>query len=219
MNIRQATEIFGKSSYRLHTDGVWPEFIEALQDCRSFLALERLKEEYKSKAKKEHWNDIFIAQMHEEFQRAEVDLAEFLSTENQTEAGGIGRNEDTTMNINEAFPSNYLKATDIKGREPVVTISNWKVEKMGEDDKLVIYFEGKEKGVVLNKTNATNIATMYGPETDNWIGKRIKLVTAWVDFQGRSMEAIRIRPPDAEAQPKPDDRNPPPADPDDEVPF
>lgn len=101
------------------------------------------------------------------------------------------------MNINDMFPSNYLKAADLKGQEPTVTISHIKQEQLGDDNKVVLYFQGKEKGVVLNKTNATNIASMYGPETGDWIGKRVKLVVAWVDFQGRSVEAIRIRPPEA----------------------
>lgn len=121
------------------------------------------------------------------------------------------------MNINDAFPSNYLKAADLKGNEPVVTISHITTEKMGEDDKLVLYFKGKEKGVVLNKTNATNIASMYGPETDDWQGKKVKLVVAWVDFQGRSVEAIRVRPPGDKSAPLPT-RNEP-VEMDDEIPF
>lgn len=100
------------------------------------------------------------------------------------------------MNINDAFPSNYLKAADLQGREPTVTIDMVKMEKMGDDDKMVVYFSGKEKGMVQNKTNATTIADAYGPETEGWDGRQIKLVTAWVDFQGRSVQALRVRPPD-----------------------
>lgn len=98
------------------------------------------------------------------------------------------------MNINDSFPSNYVKAADLRGKECPAIISRVVVEKLGDDDKPVVYFEGKEKGVVLNKTNAMNIATMHGPETDNWPGKHVILYPAWVDFQGRSVEAVRIRP-------------------------
>jgi len=98
------------------------------------------------------------------------------------------------MNINDTFSGNMLKAADLKGAQPTVTIANIKMEKLGDDTKPVLYFAGKEKGVVLNKTNATNIAAAYGPETDLWVGKRVILFTAWVDFQGKSVEAIRIRP-------------------------
>lgn len=132
------------------------------------------------------------------------------------------------MNINEAFPSNYLKAADLKGQTPTVTMSHVVSEQMGDDRKLVLYFKGKEKGVVLNKTNANNIASIYGPETDAWEGQKVTLAAAWVDFQGRSVEAIRIRPPmhnhaPAEAavrQNMPSHQRPlETADMDDEIPF
>jgi hypothetical protein len=105
------------------------------------------------------------------------------------------------MNINEAFPSKYLKAPDLAGGMPTVTISHVAVEEVGEGErKPCIYFVGKEKGVVLNKTNATNISDIYGPDTDDWTGKKVTLFTAWVDFNGRSVESIRIRKPDAARQ-------------------
>lgn len=98
------------------------------------------------------------------------------------------------MNINDQFPSKFLKAADLNGGEAVVTIKDCIVESIGEDKRPVLYFAGKEKGVVLNKTNATNISDAYGGDTDEWVGKKVVLYTAYVDFQGRSMEAIRIRP-------------------------
>lgn len=129
------------------------------------------------------------------------------------------------MNINEAFPSNYLKASDLKGQDVRVTIDRITMEDIGGDHKPIVYFQGKEKGLVLNKTNGMNIAAMYGPETDGWAGNPVILYSTWVDFQGRSVEAIRVRPtppqqsvqatqppPPAEAVPTTDDL-------DDEVPF
>lgn len=99
------------------------------------------------------------------------------------------------MNINDAFPSKYLKASDLQGGQPTVTISHLTVEEVGDNEKKpVVHFVGKEKGIVLNKTNATNIGDAYGPDTDDWTGKRVTLFATWVDFQGRSVEAIRVRP-------------------------
>lgn len=98
------------------------------------------------------------------------------------------------MNIDSAFPSNYLKAADIGEAKPTVTIKEVVMETLGEDRRPVLYFVGKDKGIVLNKTNATNIREAYGPDTDDWTGKKVTLFTTWVDFQGRSVEAIRIRP-------------------------
>lgn len=142
------------------------------------------------------------------------------------------------MNINEAFPSKYLKASDIPEEGQTVIISAVAEEEVGRDKEVrpVLYFEGEEKGIVLNKTNATNISKLYGYETDDWVGKNVLLGTAWVDFQGQSTEGIRIYPPKRQSPNAPlkraptagngtqqyDDRNPPPrqsADLDDEIPF
>ncbi len=98
------------------------------------------------------------------------------------------------MNIDDVFPSNFLKAADLQGQTPTVVIDRIEMQDIGEDRKAVIYFQGKQKGVVLNKTNATNISERHGKETGNWLGKKVVLFTAWVDFNGKSTEAIRIRP-------------------------
>jgi hypothetical protein len=59
--------------------------------------------------------------------------------------------------------------------------------------KPIVFFQGAEKGLVLNKTNANTIAGMYSPETSNWIGKQVTLFPTQVDFQGRQVAAIRVR--------------------------
>lgn len=100
------------------------------------------------------------------------------------------------MNINDAFPSKYLKASDIDGN-PTVEIAQVVEEEVGRDKEMrpVLYFHGSEKGIILNKTNANNIAKLYGFETDDWAGKKVMLGTQYVDFQGQSVEAIRVYPP------------------------
>lgn len=100
------------------------------------------------------------------------------------------------MRMSNAFPSKYLRAADLDGRQVTVSIDRVVMEDVGDDDaKPVLYFVGKEKGVVLNKTNASNISLIYGDETDDWHGKPVTLYEAMVDFQGRSVAAIRIKGP------------------------
>ena len=102
------------------------------------------------------------------------------------------------MDINAAFPTKYIKAADLQGREIQVIIDRVVMEPMDKRGQQVmtpiIYFQGKQKGLVLNKTNAKNVAAIYGTNTDGWIGKSITLMSAWVDYQGQTVEAIRIRP-------------------------
>lgn len=97
------------------------------------------------------------------------------------------------MKLDQVFPSNFLKAGDLQGRDVPVTIRECKIEKLGEDQKLVTYFAGKEKGLVTNRTNADRIAHYHGNDTDGWVGKQILLGTELVTFQGKTSEALRVK--------------------------
>jgi hypothetical protein len=102
------------------------------------------------------------------------------------------------MNINNAFPSKWLKAGDIPDdTDLVLTINKVEVQEVGQgedaEQKPVLFFSESEKGLVLNKTNAGTISKLYTPETDNWLGKRIALFSTEVDFGGNQTLAIRIR--------------------------
>jgi hypothetical protein len=132
------------------------------------------------------------------------------------------------MNINDAFPSDYLKADDLKGKNVTVVIADASIEMIGQghqkERKLVLSFFGKDKKLVCNKTNASTIQKLYGIETDDWKGKAITLSPREVEFQGDMVWAIRVslqKPAEtaAIAAPVP----PPPAakkaDLDDDVPF
>ena len=63
------------------------------------------------------------------------------------------------MSISKLFPSKYLKGDDIEDGD-TVTITKVTVERVGidQEEKPVIHFEEKDKGVILNKTNAQAIA-------------------------------------------------------------
>lgn len=117
-------------------------------------------------------------------------------------------------NINEAFPSKFLRAADLDDRQHLLIMDRAEFENLGDDRKLILYFKGQEKGLVLNKTNANTIAKLYGDDTDGWIGKEIVLFDVPVDFRGETVQAIRVRGPKKKAPPKPvdDDMN-------DAVPF
>lgn len=97
------------------------------------------------------------------------------------------------MRMSEAFPGNYLKAADLNGHSVKVTIESVTMEKIGEDRKPVLHFVGKEKGLVLNKTNGNRITEAVGSdETDAWEGWQITLYATKVDYQGQRVDAIRV---------------------------
>lgn len=104
--------------------------------------------------------------------------------------------------VSDMVPSKYLKAADVED-SPVLTIADVKEESIGQgaqaDNKWILYFAEEEKGLVLNRTNINTIAGLYGDDTDDWEGKKITLFATQVDFQGKQVDAIRVRnkPPKA----------------------
>ena len=96
------------------------------------------------------------------------------------------------MNIDRAFSHKYLKAADLDG-DTKVTITKIVPEKIDDQVKPVVSFQGMDLKLALNKTNAAVISEMYGPETDNWIGKNLVLYLAKVDYAGKRVDAVRVR--------------------------
>ncbi len=101
------------------------------------------------------------------------------------------------MKISEAYPSKYLKAADLDGQDRTVSIRACVQEELGQGSEMevkpVLYFDGGQKGLVLNKTNATAIAEDYGDDTEAWIGRDIVLFAREVDFKGKPTLSIRVR--------------------------
>ena len=99
------------------------------------------------------------------------------------------------------FDRDYLGHFDLQGHEVTVTISkvlggNLTAQGGRKSKKPIVYFEGKEKGLICNKTNSKTIAGMYGNYVEAWVGKRITLYVSTTnnpDGSG-SVECIRIRP-------------------------
>lgn len=99
------------------------------------------------------------------------------------------------MRISTAFPSEYLRAADLQGRECLVVIERLEMRDLGDDSKPVLFFKGKTRGLALNKTNSATIADVLGDETDSWIGEPIIIFPTKVDYQGKRVDAIRVRVP------------------------
>ena len=85
------------------------------------------------------------------------------------------------MQIDKMFPRKYATGSDLEG--PVtLSIERVQSEKMRpnpqnpEMNKWVVYFQGAQKGVVLSRTLAEQIAQAVGSdETNDWIGNEITL--------------------------------------------
>ena len=98
------------------------------------------------------------------------------------------------MKVNDLFRSKKsLAASDLNGKAVRVTIESVEVQKFDEGEKPVLHFVGKDKTMVLNKTNALRIIEAVGDdESDNWVGWSIVLYPTKVDYAGKRVDAIRI---------------------------
>jgi hypothetical protein len=80
-----------------------------------------------------------------------------------------------------------------------VTIRNYELVQMENpekeiENKWVVYFCEKEKGMVLNKTNRNTLIVAFGQEIDQSIGKKIILYYRDdIEFKGGLTKGLRLR--------------------------
>ena len=96
--------------------------------------------------------------------------------------------------------SQFLKAADLQGREVRVTICEVGSQEFDKDGggteiRPFIRFRGKEKGVVLNKTNGHRLIDAFGEDSDDWLEKEIYLYSERVEYKGKPVDGIRLRVP------------------------
>ncbi len=102
------------------------------------------------------------------------------------------------MKKNSVFPSEYLKVEDVSGMGEEYTMLEvemveFKDPKTQEvSKKPVLWFQGLDKGLILNKTNWNLIATLHGDESDLWLGKKITLGLSEIEAFGKKQDAIRV---------------------------
>ena len=108
-------------------------------------------------------------------------------------------NFDPMMGEDLMFPSRYLKAVELKGRDVPITIDCiskeelLKRDKKGNEEKWVLHFRESDKLLILNVTNARTITELYG-NAKGWTGKRITLYpTTCRGERGKIVACVRVR--------------------------
>jgi hypothetical protein len=131
------------------------------------------------------------------------------------------------VNVNEFIKSGsgFLSKEDLGKSRPKVMVSGIDVTEFDGDKKLVLKFQGKEKGLTLNKTNTQILAHAWGEETDGWLGQMVELwVDPYVTFGGKVVGGIKVTPTPAVKPLPPPPQTPVMAQPqaapfDDDIPF
>ena len=85
-------------------------------------------------------------------------------------------------------------------RDVILTIAEVKAEEVTmeggvKNKRPIIYFQSsKAMPLICNKTNGKTIAAMYGPNTKDWVGKRITLYATTTQVGAQQKDCIRVRP-------------------------
>jgi len=98
-----------------------------------------------------------------------------------------------------AFGS-FLKQEDLQGKSPKAIIGAVELEDVKDDDgsikkKLVLHFVGKDKAMILNRTNCEALEEICGTDDyASWPGHSVVLyVDPNVKFGGKTVGGLRIR--------------------------
>jgi hypothetical protein len=110
------------------------------------------------------------------------------------------QNVDTSNVYPEGGGDHWLKKEHLKKEDGTYAALQLKISKAeaGEVDgnaQMVLHFEGKERVLGCNKTNWQVLTSMYGTESDNWLGQTIKIyVDPNVEYpKGNKVGGIRIQ--------------------------
>jgi len=102
--------------------------------------------------------------------------------------------------VDQLYPSKFLTKDDV-GPGQKYTITSIGQENVGKDDddpsfKPALHFQEIKKPFIMNKTNATIISSVYGSDTDGWIGKEIVVYfDPTIQFAGKITGGLRVRAP------------------------
>lgn len=104
------------------------------------------------------------------------------------------------MNIHSVMKGEYLAAVELAEDGTPYTLAIEDVRVIDLEDfktgkqvgKAVLFWAGRPRGMVLNKTNARRLAAMFGDETEAWKGKRMTFHREQVMAFGKREAGIRV---------------------------
>ncbi len=104
------------------------------------------------------------------------------------------------MKLSDMYPSRYARGVDLQSQSVTLTIEKIQLEKMRsnpqspEIEKYVLYTVEGEKGIVLSKVLASQIANAVGSdESDDWKEKKRTLYPEPMIIAGVKRAAIRMK--------------------------
>ncbi len=101
------------------------------------------------------------------------------------------------VDFDQLYPGRFLKSGELLGKKVTVTIADVAIDELeGDDGKKkihgIIYLQGKDKQIALNKTNGLCLRGMFGRKLSDWIGKRVVIYQDKTRFGAETVDCIRI---------------------------
>lgn len=103
--------------------------------------------------------------------------------------------------FSDCYDGRFFKSEDLVGKPFVGVIEHAKREKMRDGRmRAVVYFEGREKGIVLNATRYKFVVgATESKNSDDWIGLKVGVRAGTTDFGGKDVGCIEfVMPPKSE---------------------
>jgi hypothetical protein len=99
------------------------------------------------------------------------------------------------VNFDDFHSSRFLGAADLGGVAHVVQIASIEREQMQDGKaKPAIRFVGKQKALLVNKTNWGTLGAAFGKDLNNWVGRSIELFVMPCQGPNGMTQGIRVRP-------------------------
>jgi hypothetical protein len=87
---------------------------------------------------------------------------------------------------------NAQKLAENKELQVPLVIEKVEVDKIGEDEKLVLIFTSVDDRLVLNKTNLKTMIKAKGADTNKWDGAQVLLELVNTTFNGNATKGVLI---------------------------
>jgi hypothetical protein len=133
--------------------------------------------------------------------------------------------------VSDVFSSNYFRGVDLKEKPVTAVIEGWSTEVAYNEEVYVLSLQGHRRRLKLTRTNADDLARLFGDEMDSWIAREVELYSEQRPIRDRDtgeerlVDLIRVRAPSSSTNGSDKPKRPDPVVPlrhkdlDDEIPF
>jgi hypothetical protein len=95
--------------------------------------------------------------------------------------------------VSDLLGGKFLSAENVP--QPfVLTIAGAERIQMDGQTRLTLQFAELPKGLLCNKINLGVVAKLCGTDTTQWVGRQVVLQSEPVQFQGKTVQGLRVKP-------------------------